>query len=601
MLTPPELAVIAILIGLFVLIFATPLKIELIAILVLIMLAGLGLVTPEEALSGFSSSVVITLIGLFVITTALEETGVVQWVARRLNRIGQGSEVKLIALFMLTGAVLSLIMNNVAAGAVLLPAAVGVARASRVNVSKLLMPMSFGTLVGGMATYLTTANIVMSELLLSRGFSGLNMLDFLPTGSLIVLAGLLYMVLLGRHLLPNRESLSQSFMQAPDLQSTYQLEERFWDVYIPQDSPLAYQRLIASGIGGQLGLTVAAIARGGHTITAPEASTTLKPGDTLLIVGRQERVQRLLEWGVVLLSETEHVEAQKEQLGETVEIVVAPRSSAIGKTLSQLQFREQFGLTVVALWRESRSYRTDVGQLPLRVGDALLVQGHGKADAIKALADDRNYIVPSSGYSFKAFRTHKARIAVLITLVVLVIAILDVFSLPLTMLAGAAAMVVTGCLTMDEFYDAVEWRVIFLVAGMLPLSVALINSGLADRVGVLVVQLLADYSPLVLVAGMIVLTMLVVQIIGGQITALLIGPIAIEAALQMNVSPQAMAVAVAMACSMAFLTPIAHPVNILMMGPADYKFGDFFRVGLGMTLVTLVTMLFGLALFWGVR
>jgi len=161
-------------------------------------------------------------------------------------------------------------------------------------------------------------------------------------------------------------------------------------------------------------------------------------------------------------------------------------------------------------------------------------------------------------------------------------------------------MVLTGCLTMEEFFDAVEWRVIFLVAGMLPLSIAIIETGLADQVGVLMVSVLEGASPLILFGGMILLTMLVVQIIGGQITGLLIGPIAIDAALRFGVDPRAMSVAVAMACSMAFLTPIAHPVNILMMGPGGYNFGDFFKVGLGLTVVTLVTMLLGLTIFWGI-
>ncbi|MEO1289691.1 MAG: SLC13 family permease, partial [Chloroflexota bacterium] len=207
MTIPPELMVIGIIIGLFVLIFGTRLRIEIIALIVLVTVTLTGLVSPEDAISGFGSSVVLTLLGLFIITSALEKTGVVQWIANQLNNVGQGSEVKLIILFMATGALLSLIMNNVAAGAVLLPAAVRVARQSNISVSKLLMPMSFGTLVGGMATYLTTANILMSELLISRDFQGLNMLDFLPVGGVIVIAGIAYMLLIGRHLLPQaRES-----------------------------------------------------------------------------------------------------------------------------------------------------------------------------------------------------------------------------------------------------------------------------------------------------------------------------------------------------------------------------------------------------------
>ncbi len=597
MLTTPELILVAIIVGLFVLIFTTQLKVELIALIVLLTLSFSGLVTTEQALSGFSSSVVITLIGLFIITHALEETGVVQWIATRLNQIGGGSEVKLITLFMFAGAALSLIMNNVAAGAVLLPAAVRVAGASDVRVSKLLMPMSFGTLVGGMATYLTTANIVMSELLLAQGFEGLGMLDFIPVGGLIVLAALVYMLLIGRHLLPNRQPLTRTFAQAPHLPTTYQLQDRFWEVSVPAGAPLAGKTLHQSGIGELLGLTVAGIWRGRATITAPAAEVTLQPDDRLLVIGREERVEHLERWGGQVVP-TNGTPNYDDLLGDTVEIVVAPRSAALGKTLTQLRLRQDFGVLAVALWRGNRSYRTDVGKMPLQVGDALLVKG--TSAQVAALADDRNYIVPESGYTARAPRPGKALLAVLITAVVLTVAILDWLPLPLMMLAGAVAMVLSGSLSMDEFYEAVEWRVIFLVAAMLPLSIAIAETGLADRVGTLFVAALAGAGPLVLIAGMCVLTMLVVQVIGGQITALLVGPIAITAALQTGTDPQAMAVAVAMSCSMAFLTPIAHPVNILMMSPGGYAFRDFFKVGLGMTLVTLATLVAGFALLWGV-
>ena len=270
MLSPEEITVIGIILILFALIFATRLKTELIAVVVLLMVALSGLVAPTEVVSGFSSSVVITLIGLFIITHGLEITGVIDWIAGRLYQYGRGSEVKLITLFMAAGAMLSLIMNNVAAGAVLLPAAVRVARISNISVSKLLLPMSFGTLVGGMATYLTTANILMSELLLSEGMDGLGMLDFIPVGGLIVLAGLLYMLVFGRRLLPERASLTQTFNQ-PDLHNTYQLADRMWQVRVLPGSRLAHQTVHGSAINAELGLTVAAVRRGQEIITIPKS------------------------------------------------------------------------------------------------------------------------------------------------------------------------------------------------------------------------------------------------------------------------------------------------------------------------------------------
>ena len=596
MLTQNEITVTGIILILFFLIFATRLKTELIAVLVLLMVGISGLVPATKVVSGFSSSVVITLVGLFIITHGLEVTGVIQWIARRLHDYGQGSEVKLITLFMAAGAALSLIMNNVAAGAVLLPAAVRVARISDISISKLLLPMSFGTLVGGMATYLTTANILMSELLLTEGFAGLGMLDFIPMGGMIVLAGLLYMLLIGRRLLPERHTLTETFQQ-PDLQDTYQLAERIWQLRVLPESRLAHKTVHSSAINAELGLTVAAVWRGGETITIPKSSQMIYPEDELLIVGREDRVRQLLAWGNELLDNGKQP-MQGELPIEPIEIMIAPRSDAIGKTLSQMKLNREAGLLAMALWRDGQSYHTDVRKLPLQVGDAVLVAG--QAADIRNLSQNPNYILPAGEYSSLPVQTRKAPLAILITAIVLALSILNILELPIAMLAGAAAMVISGCLTMEQFYDAVQWRVIFLVAGMLPLSIVMTDTGLANRVGGLLVAGLSDASPLILIAGMVVLTMLVVQIIGGQVTALLVGPIAINAALQMAVDPRAMAVAVAMACSMAFLTPIAHPVNILMMGPGGYKFSDFTKIGVGMTIVTLLTMMLGLTLIWGI-
>ena len=594
--TSAEITVIGIILILFGLIFATRLKTELIAVIVLLMVALSGLVPATEVVSGFSSSVVITLIGLFIITHGLEVTGVIQWIASRLHDYGRGSEVKLITLFMAAGAALSLIMNNVAAGAVLLPAAVRVARISKMSVSKLLMPLSFGTLVGGMATYLTTANILMSELLLEAGLDGLGMMDFIPVGGLIVLASLLYMLVIGRRLLPARASLTQTFNQQ-DLHDTYQLADRMWQLRVLPGSRLANRTVQNSGINAELGLTVAAVWRGSETITIPKSSQVIYPSDELLIVGLEDRLQQLVAWGNELIETGAHA-VQGELPIEPIEIMIAPRSDAIGKTLSDMKLNRDAGLLAMALWRDGESYHTDVRKLPLQVGDAILVVGQS-AD-IQNLSQNPNYILPAGEYSSHPIQSRKAPYAILITAIVLALSILNILPLPIAMLAGAAAMVISGCLAMEQFYEAVQWRVIFLVAGMLPLSIAINDSGLADRIGGLLVSAQADSSPLMLIAGMVILTMLVVQVIGGQVTALLVGPIAINTALQMGVNPQAMAVAVAMACSMAFLTPIAHPVNILMMGPGGYKFSDFSKVGAGMTIVTLLTMLLGLALIWGV-
>ena len=599
MLTPPELTVIGIIVVLLALIAFTRLRVDIIALLVLLMVALTGLVSATEALSGFSSSVVITIIGLLVITRGLERTGVMQWVARQLEAYGRGSESKLIALVMSAGAAVSLLMNNVAAGAVLLPAVLQVSRDSGVSASRLMIPLAFGVTVGGMATYFTTANILMSELLIAQGIAGLGMLDFMPVGGMIVAAGLLYMLLFGRRLLPDRASLTQSLGRVDhvDLHDTYELADRMWLVRVMPGSRLAGRSVQESDINAELGLTVAAVWRGRETVAIPKSTQMIHPADELLIVGREDRLRQLLGWGNELIEGGARAAADELPI-EPIEIMIAPRSNAIGKTLSQMKLNRDSGLLAVALWRDGQSFHTDVRNMPLQVGDAVLVVG--QSSDIQNLSHNNNYILPAGEYSAHDIESRKAPFAVGITALVLTLSFLNIVPLPIAMLAGAAAMVLARCLPMEQFYAAVDWRTIFLVAGMLPLSLAITQSGLANRIGALLELSLKNANPLLLFTVVTLLTMLVVQVIGGQVTPLLVGPIAIKAALQMGIDPRAMALAVAMACSLAFITPISHPVNILMMGPGGYKFSDFTRVGIGMTVVTLLTMLAGLALLWGV-
>jgi di/tricarboxylate transporter len=493
-----------------------------------------------------------------------------------------------------------MIMSTIAAGAVLLPAAVQVARDSNVQPSKLLIPLSFGTLVGGMATYFTTANIIISEILEDQGQAALTMLDFLPTGGLIVLATLVYMALVGRRLLPAHESAGQkasSRALSRNLYETYQLEDRLWEFRVPDDSPLGGTSLKDSHIGQELGVTVLAIWRGHHAILSPTPEQLISVGDYLLVLGREDRTAQLSTWG--LMPGRGNGNSHHEYAVDLTEVVIPPRAAVIGKSLTDLNFRAKFGLTTVALWREGRSYRTDVGKFPLQVGDALLMVGPVRN--IKMLANERDYMVMQSSHAARPPRPQKAPWAVAITGLVLAAAFTGTVPITEAMLAGAAAMALTGCLSMDEAYRSVEWRAVFLIAGMLPLSVAMVNTGLAERIGTGLIALLEPYGTFGMIGGLCVATMLITQILGSQVTALIIGPIAISAALQVGIDPQAMAVAIAIATSTAFLTPIAHPVNVLMMGPGGYVPSDFLKVGIGMTVVTFVTLAAGLMLLWGIR
>ncbi|MFO7170438.1 MAG: SLC13 family permease [Chloroflexota bacterium] len=595
-LTPPQLLLLAIAGTAVALIASGRVRPDLVALLTLLALGLTGTVTPEEALAGFSQPAVITIIGLFAISAALERTGVVQWVADQLIHLAGRSELRTIMLFMGAGALLSLAMNNIAAGAVLLPAAVSVARHTGIPPSRLLMPLSYGTLLGGMATIFTTANIVVSGSMQSLGLRALDMGDFLPSGGLMLVAGMLYMGLVGRRLLPTRESVGRAALARIDLTQTYQLAERLWEVSVRPESPLVGQRLADSVIGARLGATVVAIWRGREARIAPGPSEVIRSGDMLLVLGREERVRQLETQHTTIGRDGQGVAARQLPVHLT-EVVVAPRSPAIGQTLKELRFRSKYGLTAVALWREGRSYRTDVGDFALQAGDALLMVG--PRQRVHALAQEPGFIVLDDPDEGLPPVSGKAWSAALITVAVLAVSAAGWIPTAEAVLAGTVALVLTGCLDMEQVYRAIDWRVVVLVAGFLPIGTALMETGLAELIGQGFVATVGPAGPLALVAGLWVFTVLLTQVMGGQVTALVIGPIAITAALRVGADPAAAAVAVATACSAAFLTPIAHPVNVLMMGPGGYTFSDFTRLGAGLTLVCFAALLAAMRLLWG--
>jgi di/tricarboxylate transporter len=601
MLSPEQILLIAIIIVVVIVTGTNWLRGDLVALLLLALLPLTGLTTYQEAFSGFSQSVVITIIGLFVITQALEETGVVQWLAGRLRSMGGGSELKLLLLFMSTGALLSLVMSTIAAGAVLLPAAIQVSRESDVPPSKLLMPLAFGTLMGGMATYFATASILLSGILREQGQPGLNMMDFLPTGGLIVLVGIGFMALIGRHWLPRRASVVQAatpYLLSRTLYDTYHLDEQLWEVYVPAASQLVDLPLGHSRIGQALGLTVLSIWRGPQAILTPPTNTIIRAQDYLLVLGTAERVGALADWGAEIGRPSDKLHRRQNYYVDLTEVVIPPRSNLIGHSLAELQFRSKYQLTAVALWRAGTSFMTDVGQMVLEVGDALLMVG--RPAQIRMLSQDRNFMVLQSSHAARPPLPQKARWALTITTLVFLASSTRLIPTGQAVMLGVAALALTGCINLDAAYRGVTWRVVFLVAGMLPLSIAMVNTGLAEYLAQRLVWIFSPLGSLALIAGFFLITVFFTQILSGQVTALLVGPVAVTAALDLGVTPQAVAVTVAMACSAAFLTPIAHPVNVLMMGPGSYTQRDFLKLGSVMIAVTLITLLLGMQIFWDI-
>jgi di/tricarboxylate transporter len=553
----------------------------------------------KNAISGFGQPVVITLLALFGLTRSLDKTGVTHWLASRILQLGGQSERRLIVLFTSTAAALSLFMNNLAAGALLLPSAMDAARRTKIAPSKLLIPVAYGTLLGGAATYFTTANIIVSGLLpvVDPSLKPLGVFDFTPVGGIMALVGIVYMAVFAPRLLPNRESASQSIQRptGPELENAYQLGERLWEARIQTKSGLIGKTLGTSGIGEQLGVTVVAIWHGRQAILSPTVDQVLAVDDILLIAGREDRVTQLIARGLVIGRETNGASISARGVS-LLEVMLAPHSHIEGRTLKEIEFRKQYNLTAVALWRNGRSYRTDVADFKLQLGDSFLMIGPtAHWNKIKNSAD---FIVLEPDTSDRPINRRNMLITVGVTVTAVIASVFGVSTF-LAMLVAALVLVLTDVLPMNELYQAVEWRAIFLIAGMYSVSIAMTSTGLADLVGKNTNQFVS--SPLGLAATAFWITAILSQIIGGQVVALVTGPIAISAAFAMHPNsqlPQAIAVVTAIACSASFLTPVAHPVNVLMIGPGNYRVSDFFRVGLGLTVVCFITVMLVLPIFW---
>jgi len=557
-----------------------------------------GLVAPSlAAISGFSQPVIVILIGLFILTQTLTHNGVILWLGQRLTKVGADSESRLVFLFLLTSALLSLLMNNVAVGAVLLPGAMNVVRRSRVRASKLLIPIAFGSSLGGMVTYFTTANIVVSDLLTAAEppQQPLGVLSFVPTGGLICLAGIAFIVLFGHRLLPQREpGFEQAIARraSSELEDLYAVGERLWEARVQETSPLIGLTLQKCGIGGKLGVVIVAMRRGNHAYFIPMQSEVIQPADVLLAVGREERVSKLADLSLQLRPETHSLTTFGIIL---LESILAPHSAYVGQTLREINFRYRYGYAAIALLRRGRSYRTDVANIPLELGDSLLMVG--TQDRTCDLRLNPNIIILEPDPATRPVPRRRAVISILVFLsaVALSAAGLPVY---LSVLALALLAILLGLLPIQEAYRSIEWQAVFFIAALYAASLGMVQTGLAGLIGRATIDLLGGAGPLGLAASAFLLSAALTQVMGSQATAFLVGPIAISAALHLHTNPQAIAVAAAIGCSASFLTPFAHPVNLIMVSPGNYHFGDFFRVGWGLMLVVFLALLVGMKLFW---
>lgn len=565
---------------------------DIVALMLLLSLGLSGILTPQEAFSGFSRSAVIIMLSAFILAEGLRRTGVTERLGSFILRLFGKGETQLIFGVMAAGALLSLFMNNIAAASLLFPSLSGVARRSRVSLTKLLMPLAFGTILGGMATLLTTTNIIVSGLLRDAKLPGFGLLDFVPVGLPLTLSGIIFMVLLGRRFLPQKspaEKIQDEGEPGEILLSTYQLGDRLQRARVRSGGPLDGKTVQASGLRETYHLNVIALQRGKRVVHL-EAKTVLRGNDTVLMIARPEDSQpenlneflEILppgEWAQEYLSMPDLL---------LIETAIAPRSQLAGHSLQELQFEQKFKSKVLAIWRRGQPIRTRFADLSLEFGDGLLLQG--SPSSLSLLRTEPGLILlaesaPTRPMNWRGWLTTGIMLLALSAAVAFPTLIAEI------LLTGAITMVLVRTLSMDQAYQAVEWRSLFLVAGMLPLGVALQKTGGAAFLAEQLIALLGGSGHLALLAGLVILTVLLTQIINGATAASIVAPIAIVTAQKIGVDARSLALGIALASSMAFMSPLGHAVNVMVMGAGGYTFKDYARVGIPLTIVLVILLL----------
>lgn len=750
--------------GLTIVLFLSErLRPDLVGLLVLVALVLTGLVQPEESIAGFANPAVVTIWSVFILSAGLGRTGVAGMVGERILRLAGAGEARLVAVLMATTAVGFCFMSNVAVAALFLPVTMDLARRTGIAPSRLLLPMAFGTLLGGNLILIGTAsNLVVADFVRSAGLRPLGLFDFTPVGLAILAAALLWMVPLGRRLLPVRRTPQPlSAAEGPanrSLPELYRLEERLAVLVVPPGSPLVGKALAESRIGRALGLNVLSIKRPGGIRIPPEPNRTLEAGDRLLVLGRLDTIEELATHPLVDLADaprslasfvTEEVglvelrveegspfqgatiadvevsrslgvnvvavrrgdlvyrthlhdnrlqpgdflivqgprirlEALRDHPGyrpmgmgealaygmderflalripggsplvgrslqearfqerfgivpltltrdggppvapepatllregdlllvggrptdlrvfrgllglrverdirlpveeleygpmDLVEIIPAPHSTVLGKTLRELKFRERYGISVLAVWKGDRARRSGLGDLPLEAGDALL--GYGPREQFALLAKDPEWVVLRWGVQEKP-RKEKAVVAGLIVGGVVAIVLVAGWPLYLAAITGAAFMVLTRCLSMEEAYRSIEWPAVFLVATLLPLGLAMQRTGAAEVLARQVLDLAGPHGTRAVLGGLILFTLALNQFIPSSVNAVVMSPIALATAQGLGVSPYPFLMGIAYAAAASFLTPISHPANLLVMSPGGYRFSDYVKNG----------------------
>ena len=597
---------------------------DLVALCALVALLIFQILTPDEALSGFSNSVVIMMVGLFVVGGAIFQTGLAKMISSHILKLAGKSELKLFLLVMLVTSAIGAFVSNTGTVALMLPIVVSLAVSANMNPSRLLMPLAFASSMGGMMTLIgTPPNLVIQNALTNAGFEPLTFFSFLPVGLICVFVGMVVLMPLSKIFLTKRgteKSDSKNKNKSlNELAREYQLSENLFRIQIPEKSIVAGKTIVELNIRQQYHLNILEVRRSVSSQSRllktvnqklADPGTVLRSGDVLYVNGDFEKVREFVSRFSLVLLDAHTIEDGKGNLTSDLafydigiaEIVLMPSSRLLKQTVGDSGFREKFNVNVLGIRRKNDYILHDLKDVKMLSGDVLLVQGTWK-DIARLSSEDSDWVVLGQPLSEAAKVTldYKAPVAAAIMLLMILMMVFDSIPVaPVTaVMIAAILMVLTGCFrNVEAAYKTINWESVVLIAAMLPMSLALEKTGASEYISNSLVSGLGGYGPLALMAGIYFTTSLMTMFISNTATAVLLAPIAMQSALQIGVSPYPFLFAVAVGASMCFASPFSTPPNALVMPAGQYTFMDYVKVGLPLQIIMGIVMIFILPLLF---
>lgn len=592
-MTPDMMIVFALLVFVILLFVFEWVRVDVVGIMMIVMLPLLGVITPKQAISGFSSNAVISIIAVIIIGSGLDRTGVMNVLARQIIKFAGKSETRIMSLIAATVAFISSFMQNIGAAALFMPAATRISKQLNVPISRILMPMGYCAIIGGCITLVGSSPLILlNDLLMVDGvqYEKFGLFSVTPIGIALVIAGISYFAIFGKYVLPISKGDDSSAFMSSTLNTTYgERLSKLFEIKVPDNFKCC--TLDSLDIRSMYNSTIVAISRVGGKFKdyAPDRDKMIEPGDFLAVASSLENIKKLTEdMGWIYCEDLEQFsEDLSPNNAGVMEGIVTPRSELAGKTLREIRFRSRHGLNPLAIFKNGELLLNQIADVKLQHGDAILLQG--RWEQFHRLKET-SHLTFTESVKGEIMRHDKAKYAVGCLVMSLTMILAFKIQLSIALLAGALGMILTKVMSVDEAYESVDWMTVFLLAGLIPLGLAFETTGAAAFIADTIIVSLGDVTPIVLFTVIAILTSFFTLVASNVGATVLLVPLAMNMALKIGADPRMAALTVGIAASNTFILP-THQVNALIMRPGGYRTMDYVKAGSGMTIIYLVVMM----------